>query len=306
MAMAGPLTVLKLIREISVGEIRRQAERTPRVVICGTEEERKVLRTLLGAGIRDEADAARLEQALVEIHYPLGKEEILRSIPAQVIFTMVPPDDTLRRLKVPVYRISSEESLRRAGEQIAENQEEWLLSLGRHLPGLRPQLAEHLTATTSAANAQIALVSALPGIVPATQILLPPAAAADIVLLTKNQILLVLKLTAIYGKPVNSVARLWELAPVVGGAFGWRALARELVGAVPGGVGVVAKGAIAYAGTYTVGRAAQLYYERGNLPSAEERKRIYQETLDWAKEVVSRMYARLRANHEEERKTSEG
>ncbi|HOM82779.1 MAG TPA: hypothetical protein PLZ94_13430, partial [Armatimonadota bacterium] len=302
----GPQAVLKLIREISVGEIRKQAERVPRVVICGTEEERESLRALLGTGTRDEADRARLEQALVEVQCPLEKEEILRSIAAQVLFTVMPPDDTLRRLKVPVYRVSSQESLRRAGEQIAENQEEWLLSLGRHLPGLRPLLAEHLTATTSAANAQIALISALPGIVPATQILLPTAAAADIVLLTKNQILLVLKLTAIYGKPVNSVARLWELAPVVGGAFGWRALARELVGAVPGGVGVVAKSAIAYAGTYTVGRAAQLYYERGKLPSVEERKRIYQETLDWAKEVAARMYARLRPNHEKEHGTSEG
>lgn len=301
MAIVGPLGLLRLIREMSVGEIRKQAVKTPRVVLCGTPEERETLHALLLTGARDEADRARLEQALVEVDYPLEGDEIVRSVSAQVVFTAVPPDDTLRRLKVPVYRVSSEESLHRAGEQIAEQQGEWLLSLGRHVPGLRPVLAERLTSTTSSANAQIALISALPGVVPVTQILLPPAAAADIVLLTKNQILLVLKLAALFGKPVELAARLWELAPVVGSAFGWRALARELVGAVPGGVGVAAKGTVAYAGTYTIGRAAQLYYERGEPPSADERKRIYQEALGSAREIVTRMLARLRRDHEDER-----
>ncbi len=210
------------------------------------------------------------------------------------VLVAAPLNEALRRLKVPVYRVTDAESLQRAGRDLAEQQAEWLISLGRHLPGLRAALAEHLTSATSAANAQIALISALPGVLPIAEILLPPAAVADIVFLTKNQILLVIKLAALYGEPIDLVARLWEVAPVIGGAFGWRALARELVGVVPGGVGVIAKGSVAYAGTYTVGRAAQIYYAHGNPPSAEERQRIYHEALERARAIVTRMADRLR------------
>ena len=40
-------------------------------------------------------------------------------------------------------------------------------------------------------------------------------------------------------------------------AFGWRALARELVGHIPLGGGLIPKGAIAYAGTYVVGKGLE-------------------------------------------------
>jgi len=54
-------------------------------------------------------------------------------------------------------------------------------------------------------------------------------------------------------KPVGYSVQKGEIASIVTGAFGWRALARELVGKVPFGVGLIPKGAIAFAGTYVAG-----------------------------------------------------
>jgi len=49
-----------------------------------------------------------------------------------------------------------------------------------------------------------------------------------------------------------------EILSIVGGAFGWRALARELAGKIPFGGGIIPKGAIAYAGTYVVGKGLSI------------------------------------------------
>ncbi|MBQ9068017.1 MAG: hypothetical protein IJ131_03000, partial [Eggerthellaceae bacterium] len=54
--------------------------------------------------------------------------------------------------------------------------------------------------------------------------------------------------------------RIKELAGVVGGAFAFRAAARQVVSAVPG-FGWAIKGAIGYAGTQAMGRAAIAYFE---------------------------------------------
>ncbi|NLC58638.1 MAG: hypothetical protein GX774_17535 [Armatimonadetes bacterium] len=300
MAIVGPLGLVNLIREVSAAALRKQADQVPRVVLCGTPDERERLRALLLAGSQGELDRARFAQAVSEVDCPLAGEEIPHSLNAQVVFTLAPPDETLRRLKVPVFQVTDAASLAEAAAALADQQEEWLLSLARHVPGLRAVLAERLIAATSAGNAQIALISALPGVVPIAQVLLGPAAAADIVILTKNQVMMVLKLAAMYGRKVDLTARVWEITPVVGSAFGWRALARELVGAVPGGVGVVAKGTVAYAGTYTVGRAAQLFYQRGKPPSEEEKRDIYRDALESARERVAAMWERLRRERKEE------
>lgn len=299
MAIMGPTGLVNLIREASAARVRQQAGHVPRVVLAGTPEERERLCSLLLAGSQSELDRSRLTQALLEVDLPLTADGAAVASPAQVVFTMAPPGDSLRRLKVPVFQVADAAGLAQAAAELSDQQEEWLLSLARHVPGLRPVLAERLTASTSAANAQIALISALPGVVPLAQILLGPAAAADIVILTKNQVMLILKLAAMYGRKVDFAARLWELMPVVGSAFGWRALARELVGAVPGGVGVIAKGTVAYAGTYAVGRAAQLYYQRGQLPSETERRELRREALERARERVLSLWERIRRQHPE-------
>jgi uncharacterized protein (DUF697 family) len=95
-----------------------------------------------------------------------------------------------------------------------------------------------------------------------------------------------LRIAAAYGLPVEPRERIAELGGIVGAAFGWRALARELVGAVPGGVGAAAKGAIAYAATVATGRAAQSFYETGQRPTVTQRRLWYDTALRRARATL--------------------
>ena len=146
---------------------------------------------------------------------------------------------------------------------IALKQPESRIALAAKFPVFRPIVADQLTVETARINAKVAALSALPGIIPFTDWLMPATAAGDILVLTRNQIDLLLQISACYNLPPDPKARLMELVPVVGSAFGWRAIARELVGLVPGGIGVGIKAAIAYAGTFAIGKAANAYYAGG-------------------------------------------
>ncbi len=48
-----------------------------------------------------------------------------------------------------------------------------------------------------------------------------------------------------------------EIASVIAGVFGWRALARELVGKIPFGGGLIPKAGISYAATLAVGMSLE-------------------------------------------------
>jgi hypothetical protein len=73
---------------------------------------------------------------------------------------------------------------------------------------------------------------------------------------------------------------------IAAGAFGWRALARELVGKIPLGGGLIPKGAIAYAGTYVVGKSLELYYRGNGAFTREQRRAVYREALERGREVA--------------------
>lgn len=100
-------------------------------------------------------------------------------------------------------------------------------------------------------------------------------------MLTKNQLLLLYKLAALYGRDVDERRQVYlEMAPVVGAALVWRTVARQLVALVPSFLGAVPKIAIAYSGTVVVGRAAQYYYEEGRRPTRAEWDRLYRQAVD--------------------------
>ncbi|HWQ12402.1 MAG TPA: hypothetical protein VNL77_06370 [Roseiflexaceae bacterium] len=149
------------------------------------------------------------------------------------------------------------------------------LAAARRLPGLRAVYARELIGSAAFSNASYALASGLPEQIP---ILSVPFAAADLLVLTKNQAMLVYRLALAYGAPPGFQERIREVLPVVGGAFLWRQLARSLVGLIPVW-GLAPKVAVAYAGTYTTGVAAWRWYERGELVSSEQLRRISAEAL---------------------------
>jgi uncharacterized protein (DUF697 family) len=179
---------------------------------------------------------------------------------------------------------------RLAGEVLRRMPTELQLAAARRLPGLRAVYARELIGTTSFSNASYSLASGLPQQIP---ILGVPFAAADIILLTKNQAMMVYRLALAYGAPPGFQERIREVLPVVGGAFLWRQAARSLAGLIPVW-GLVPKVAIAYAGTYTTGVAAWRWFERGELVSGEQLKRISSEALTLGRARAAEIIARAR------------
>jgi uncharacterized protein (DUF697 family) len=162
------------------------------------------------------------------------------------------------------------------------------LAVGRRFPMLRAGIAERLIRQTSRANAQFALVSSLPASLPLVGGLVGDA--ADLIVLTKNQAVLVYKLAGLYGRDVHDrVALALEIAPVVGGAFLWRTVARSLFGLLPSLIGGIPKVMVAYAGTYTVGQIARYYYSIGRRPSSAQLKRFQAEGARLAMELAARL-----------------
>ena len=88
------------------------------------------------------------------------------------------------------------------------------------------------------------------------------ASPVETLAITAEQLRLVLYIGALYGRPIDFFDRINELWCVVGGGWGWRTLARQIVGYIPG-VGAVAKAGIAWAGTFAVGELSRRFYELG-------------------------------------------
>ena len=160
-----------------------------------------------------------------------------------------------------------------------------MLSLGHRFPALRSAVSDVLIQETSKANAQFALLSSIPAMIPFAGALI--GNVADLVVLTKNQAVLLFKLAGIHGRGLhNRLALAIEIAPVVGAAFAWRTVARSLVGLVPTALSGVPKAAVAYVGTFVVGQLASYYYEHGNRPSAALADRFRHEGLRLARRFV--------------------
>jgi uncharacterized protein (DUF697 family) len=149
-------------------------------------------------------------------------------------------------------------------------------------------VAEHLIRDTSRVNAQFAALSSLPANLPLVGGLVGDM--ADMLVLTKNQVLLLFKLAGLYGRDLRLGRKLLvEIGPVVGGAFVWRSTARALVGLLPSLLGLVPKTLVAYTGTYVVGQSARYYYRFGHRPPPEIARELRAEAARLAEATLARL-----------------
>lgn len=266
----------KNIKSFSAKEIVEEAERPFQITVIGKDDQVRLLAARLGLESPTPRDGAH------------GPANVWPYLTVHADMREAPAGGLLLHAEALT---ADETKLAQALARIVLERPDLRLSLARHVPAFRPAVVAQFINETSWENARIALISALPGIIPFTDILMPATVLGDTILLTKNQGLLLLRIAAAYGLPVDLRARTRELLPVVGSAFGWRAVARELVGLVPGGIGVAVKGTIAYAGTYTVGKAAAVYYSTGQTLSGPRLKKLYK---DAARDASARMRQWLR------------
>lgn len=316
-------TLFELLREISLDDIRDEASRHFSIVVTGPAASRRA--EVVGAlsGAVSSGDSPVLDYPAQEGWGPLFERASL------VLYVLdagrvAPPDlQLLRRIAeigLPVLVVSvgspalvgDSRSLDEFEDMLGQNRyrlrllklpvtefrerllravlreiEAFDLAIARRLPPFRPYVSQQLISEASRANAEFALMSNLPAVVPVVGNLV--AASADLLVLTKNQMLLVFKLAAAHGAEIHSSRKiLTEMVPVVGASFFWRSLARELAALLPAGIGAIPKTTIAYTGTYAAGRSAQYYYSTGRKPNSEIINTFYQEALERVRDFISR------------------
>lgn len=170
------------------------------------------------------------------------------------------------------------------------------LSLGKQLPIFRGVLTHQLIADTSQANAVYAASSGMAKLVPVLNI---PLNVADMVILTKNQLVMAFKIALLAGKQGRPLDIMGEAISVLGGGFLFREIARGLVGLIPG-FGILPRVAVAYAGTQTIGQVVALWaFEDRRLPLGELRRR-YQGALARGRKVAGALIGK---NEQENAKT---
>jgi uncharacterized protein (DUF697 family) len=181
----------------------------------------------------DEAELKAADKKRVPIVVLLADERLDVSVP-YVLAT-----DVVRARKgepLPVERIA-DAVVKRLGEEAAP--------LAARVPALRRPAARELVNRFARKNAIVSAAVFIP--------------AADLPLLTMNQIRMVLRIAQVYGHDVDR-RRAVELLGVLGTGFGLRTVARELLDFLPG-PGWLLKGAVAYGGTRALGEAAIRYFE---------------------------------------------
>jgi small GTP-binding protein len=149
---------------------------------------------------------------------------------------------------------------------IIETSPEAALALGRELPRYRRQAAQKLVRSASL----VALVAGL-----------EPIPLIDIPILLGNQVRMVMRIAALYNEPLSGKPTRELVATVAGGLL-FRYIAEEAAKAVPFGGDLVA-GAIAAAGTWSLGQVAAEYFDGG--------KRLSQHQM---RDMFTRFYRRYR------------
>jgi len=164
------------------------------------------------------------------------------------------------------------------------------LALARHLVPLREPLFTEMIEETARTNAMYALTT---GIAEAIPVLDVPLNLADIVVLTKNQLIMSYRIALASGKKGTPRELIGEVLGVIGGGFLFRQGARQLVGLIPV-VGIVPKVAVAYAGTLAIGKAVAAWAAHGQALDPNTVKRLYRQALSRGRDVAQALVAQAR------------
>ncbi|HVP00419.1 MAG TPA: hypothetical protein VMT15_20245 [Bryobacteraceae bacterium] len=180
--------------------------------------------------------------------------------------------------------------------RILKKREELVLPLARNLYPFRKPAAHKIIRAVARENAMFSLATAIPDIVPSLA-MIPWAVGefgSDTAFLTMNQIRMAFLLAAVSDRPIGYREQRSEVASIIAGAFGWRALARELVGKVPFGGGLIPKAGIAYAATYAVGLSLERLYRLGYGFTRDERRAVYEEAFLHGKQIAGMLLDSVR------------
>ena len=278
---------MNLVKEIDFDEVRDRAEQPPRTLVIAVDTQRgeSAADQMFGQGTRtgvdlkawtegESIDAARWDAIVVFDPDGAGLLDKVRR-------------GTGARKAQNVYflaqrREGGDDPVEQLRDEICAEFTELAPSYGRYYPGWRSAAVRAILDDTARANAQFSFISNIPAVVPFLGGII--AASADLIVLTKNQVMMCYKIAATYDRNLgDQVALMRELAPVVGSGFLWRTIAREAAAFIPLAAGTIPKVAIAYGGTIAVGRAAEYYYRHGKKPTKEQLRAIVEPAAELVK-----------------------
>jgi uncharacterized protein (DUF697 family) len=120
-------------------------------------------------------------------------------------------------------------------------------------------------------------------------------ALGDIFVLTKNQVLLGYRIVLAAGHTGEPRRLLGEVLGVLGGGLLFRQIAREMIGLVPV-AGIPLKIAVAYSGTWAIGKAMALWALEGRAVTSDTIRGLMTEGLDRGRAVAARLLAARHRN----------
>jgi hypothetical protein len=277
------LNLVKDIRNayqnLKPGNVRHLAEKRVSVGLLTSDDEKAdYIRSFLGP---TESFVARVSESLPALDFDLILAEPDFPKPAGAFeFRFRDPDWTL--------------------DAILDEHQELEVALARHYPVFREKVVERIVSRTSRENALFALLTALPNIVPSV-LELPWAVgefASDTAFLTMNQVRMAFLVAASNDHNIGYDEQKVDLGTIVLGAFGWRTIARNLVAKIPFGGGLIPKAAIAYAGTYVVGKGLDKLHRTGNGLDRKERQALYEAAVEKGKTVVGQIVDSVKNRNE--------
>ena len=247
-----PFTIWSLVRELKLA-----AQETRPLVVSGPLAEQLAKELARGAATGAVRVDGRVQDASCVIRVLAGAptpedEEALKAakrakVPVVVVQTGTEDFDVPYVLATDIVKCRPGEGfpVEEIAAAVAARLGEAGTGLAARVPVLREPLCRELIEAFSRRNGILAVAIFIPG--------------ADFPVLTLNQLRLVLRIGAAYGVDVDQ-RRLPEVLATVAAGFGFRAFARQVLGAVPVG-GWLVKGGIAYAGTRALGEAAMRYFQ---------------------------------------------
>ncbi|MEO8083936.1 MAG: hypothetical protein ABI780_08945 [Ardenticatenales bacterium] len=164
------------------------------------------------------------------------------------------------------------------------------VAVARQLPALRRAVIASLIDPTARANALYAATTGLAEWIPLLNL---PLNAADVVILTKNQLIMAYKIALAAGKTGQPRDVIGEIVSVVGGGLLFRQIARELIGLIPV-IGIVPKVAVAYTGTRFIGLVVERWATEGRHLEGGELRALLGEAKTGARELAESVVDRVR------------
>ena len=178
---------------------------------------------------------------------------------------------------------------------ILEDHKDSSIPLARCFLPFREPVIRRIIWKISKENAYFTVATALPNVVPSL-VSLPWAVgefASDTAVLTMNQVRMAFLIAAASDSEIGYSEQGGQVASIIGAAFGWRALARELVSKIPAGGGLVSKGLVSFAGTYAMGAGLDHLLRIGRSLTREEKKRQYALAYERGRGSVGQIVDRL-------------